>query len=910
MKRKHLALLLAAAMTVTSVDATALVSAADFSAEVTEEAAVQEEEAVPADEESVDVDIADEETADVSDETAADVESEEAVTEDVQAEDNAEEADFTSEIKEDAAVEVGDGENNTTIPTSGVTALELDKTYAVNITADKKEQWFSFKPSADGKYSFYSVCSDDDLDPKMYLYDENAQYLDEQDDIDELNFCGTYYLTAGKTYYYRATVFEDESNSGTYNVSIIQTPTRTGITLNSQKTQKNYIKEVDELDLEGCNVTITYSDGKSWTRDVWSDEDEDDEIKEFYAQGKTGERYTLEAVKEGTADGTVIVKSGKFPECGTYKIRIKDEDENIIPGVEFEINVISKDQVTNTLNVGENKEVTCPVLGRNWYKFTADADAQYYFNSDIDYMKVYDDNFTDIAEKADRNYVLEKGKTYFVKLYWGFWENNTSKKETGSITITKPSELTSLTYEGLNLTPVWGEADNVNGLIEGTLTGKDINGESYTMNPQYSVLFRDGATFNDKWGNTVTLCLKNSNGESVLPNSDNEDDTEWVKPGHYTYWFESGAVKSNKVTLTIKAPSYPTVKLGKTNIVSEGNKWVSFTPEETGYYSVEVENSAVGTWLSNLYYMDSAGMKKWIGYDDDDDNSNIFLTKGVTYFSRIYGRMFDNQGRPLKEQIIISISRVKSKDCKYTTTTTPATCTTDGKKVETCQTHEGETITTVIPKKGHTPGEWTAAQEATALAAGTSVQKCTTCGAVINTQTIAKLPATLTLNVTAGKTVPMKVKQSFNVKVTGLANGDGVKSWKSNKTKIATVRNGKITAKKTGTAKITVTLNSGYTTWFKVKVQKSKVNTTSLKVLNKATGKNVAKKVTLKRRGKLNLSAVVAPVTSKQKVTFSSSKKSVATVNSKGVVTAKKKGKATITVKSGKKTVKIKITVK
>ena len=33
MKRKHLALLLAAAMTVTSVDATALVSAADFSAE-------------------------------------------------------------------------------------------------------------------------------------------------------------------------------------------------------------------------------------------------------------------------------------------------------------------------------------------------------------------------------------------------------------------------------------------------------------------------------------------------------------------------------------------------------------------------------------------------------------------------------------------------------------------------------------------------------------------------------------------------------------------------------------------------------------------------------------------------------------------------------------------------------------
>lgn len=43
---------------------------------------------------------------------------------------------------------------------------------------------------------------------------------------------------------------------------------------------------------------------------------------------------------------------------------------------------------------------------------------------------------------------------------------------------------------------------------------------------------------------------------------------------------------------------------------------------------------------------------------------------------------------------------------------------------------------------------------------------------------------------------------------------------------------------------------------------------------------------------------------------FKSSNNKVATVNSKGVITAKKKGKVTITVKSGKKTVKIKVTVK
>lgn len=52
------------------------------------------------------------------------------------------------------------------------------------------------------------------------------------------------------------------------------------------------------------------------------------------------------------------------------------------------------------------------------------------------------------------------------------------------------------------------------------------------------------------------------------------------------------------------------------------------------------------------------------------------------------------------------------------------------------------------------------------------------------------------------------------------------------------------------------------------------------------------------------------PITTPDKVTFKSSKKSVATVTNKGVIKAKKKGKATIIVKSGKKTAKVQITVK
>ena len=70
-----------------------------------------------------------------------------------------------------------------------------------------------------------------------------------------------------------------------------------------------------------------------------------------------------------------------------------------------------------------------------------------------------------------------------------------------------------------------------------------------------------------------------------------------------------------------------------------------------------------------------------------------------------------------------------------------------------------------------------------------------------------------------------------------------------------------------------------------------------------------AKKITLVKGKKVKLVASVAPAKASQKVTYTSSKKTVATVSAAGVVTAKKPGTAKITVKTtnGKKKV---ITVK
>lgn len=193
--------------------------------------------------------------------------------------------------------------------------------------------------------------------------------------------------------------------------------------------------------------------------------------------------------------------------------------------------------------------------------------------------------------------------------------------------------------------------------------------------------------------------------------------------------------------------------------------------------------------------------------------------------------------------------------------------------------------------------------EATALAAGVQRRSCTACGAG-ETRAIAKLIPTGSLN--ASGTLPLQIKKSVKLKVTGLARGDSVAKWKSSSTKVAKVSaSGKVTArKKTGTAVITATLKSGKTLKLKIKVQKAAVKTKKIQLEN-----IVNKKLTIKKGAAVQLQALVQPITSQQKITYATSNKKVAAVNKKGKVTAKKKGKAVITVKSGQKKVKIKVTV-
>ena len=192
-------------------------------------------------------------------------------------------------------------------------------------------------------------------------------------------------------------------------------------------------------------------------------------------------------------------------------------------------------------------------------------------------------------------------------------------------------------------------------------------------------------------------------------------------------------------------------------------------------------------------------------------------------------------------------------------------------------------------------------KEPTVLVYGRAERKCTVCGKTESKQ-LAKLSPKMKVNVSS---IVLKTGQSTTkVKVTGLAKGDRIASWTSGNNKIVTVNSsGKIRAgKKTGNAKISVKLQSGLQKQIAVKVQKTPVKTTKIQ--------GIQKKITLRKKKSCTLVPQILPITSVEKITFTSSNKKVATVTSKGRVTAKKKGTAVITVKAGKIKVKCKITVR
>ncbi|MDD6326336.1 MAG: Ig-like domain-containing protein [Lachnospiraceae bacterium] len=230
-----------------------------------------------------------------------------------------------------------------------------------------------------------------------------------------------------------------------------------------------------------------------------------------------------------------------------------------------------------------------------------------------------------------------------------------------------------------------------------------------------------------------------------------------------------------------------------------------------------------------------------------------------------------------------------------------ATCGAAGSQHQECSICHTKEASSMIPPTGaHQYGAYHVTKQATIFAAGDEVKTCSVCGASEH-RSIPQKQGTITLTATK---LPLQVRKSVALSkiVTGLAAGDSIASCVSSNPNVATVDNsGKVTGKKAGTAVITITLASGVPAKVTVTVQKKAVATAKIMNVEKSLKLNIGDKKTLQ--------PVISPITTTDKMSYTSSNKKVATVTKGGVILAKKSGTANITVKAGKKKVTVKVTV-
>lgn len=185
-------------------------------------------------------------------------------------------------------------------------------------------------------------------------------------------------------------------------------------------------------------------------------------------------------------------------------------------------------------------------------------------------------------------------------------------------------------------------------------------------------------------------------------------------------------------------------------------------------------------------------------------------------------------------------------------------------------------------------------------------KKCRICGTVISGKVLNPVKPYCKAS-TTNVTMYAYANQTKTIKVTH-ANGDNIYRKRGNlNLGLYTIKKGKsldtITIKpynKIGQYTIELTLNSGL---------KAKINIT-VKPAKTQKIYGVKKNIIIKAGKKYTLKPKLSPSYSKDKITYSSNNKKVVAVNSKGIITARKKGTAYITIKSGSKYVKCKITVK
>ena len=857
MKRKRLALLLAAALTITSADGTALmVRGADFSSEpVQEEMEVQSDESAAevsgessgdnaaeevfesesqgtvdeAEQGAEDLEIGTEETDNASVDKG-ETEPEELLQQDMEGdaengnvaeeEFNAgEESDFSS--GEDSAAEAS--ASKSIIP-GNVKKIALNKSYSVKITKKTKDVWFAYTATADGDYAFSSdgngeygyvgYCYDNSkvTNKEKYFIGGHEYFLDSGK-----NFWFRIRMKKGKTYYLRACMYNSDE-TGTFKVKLVKSSTPVSVKVNTSVVQKKFMAGVEYCSMNGLKLNIKYGKGKADQTLTFNDSRWWKQVQ--VAIDSYGNEFTYKFAKLEDGQEAEIYDGGKeIDYAGSYKLVIFRNGERVNIDTDCIIKVVDSRKLP-TLHVGKNNQIESPENMFKWYAFTPTKTAIYRF-SPVMVVEVkrkspngnyYDNEFGDTDKPGEYSMFMEKGVTYYLGLRRARTTKGNKKITKWNLSIEAKVNVSSLKLSQKSMVFTEG-LDIVNYFTPaGKLT---INHDDGRKAETHEVIIGRPCLDNDRHGMWPKII--DSSGKEISLKA-----WEKLSPGTYklSYVWQLGntslVVESNAITITIQKKvnfdSYPKLKVGKNT--------VAMTYEE---YISDYEGGFIRNWYAfkvdkkDLYDIEYSGSMHWKKIDANGKAKDYKLKwkgKGFEFESGNYLAYWG--GYEKNTNITVNIKRIHTWDKGKITK--KATCKENGVKTFICQTCGGKKTQSIPKTTTHKFGKWTKVSDATVFAKQKQKRTCSVCGKAETREYGNKLKATIKLNV---KTITLQQGQTTKaVKVT-MAKGDSVKSWISSNKNIVTVdKDGTIKAqKKNGTAKITVTLKSGVKATLTVKVQ-------------------------------------------------------------------------------------------
>lgn len=796
------------------------------------------------------------------------------------------------------------------LPEKGAEEMTLSQDYKYD-TNNSTSATFSFTPQESGEYVFRVTSSY--MWVGLSLYDSEREQIDSTISLQYIR----HYLEKGKIYYYRCSTDPtgDEADSKVA-VRLEKVPEIESLTLDMRSTKTEFLAGLDACYIPQAILKVKYAGIEEETQlNYGKGYDSDDTLRDFY-----GNQFQCYFTNQLDKDSERY-KSGNTLDSGVYHVVFYCNGKEMQMDNDSTITVKQPENLP-VLTVGKNN-VNSPMSGYTWYSFSV-SNTGYYVFSPFSQIRVWEKTNSGLEEvegtiegdygKKEGDFKFEQGKEYFVGLNGGiitmidfgnFWAQGI--KTEYSLRIVPREAITTVDEVRRDM---WNISDE----IEGDLTPEQkiaINDMVKRM-----LVFDSKEIFAVEYVRGVVEDLENL----ALQANDTLDETIIEDTA------QSGTTNIAGAALTAaKVGSEEGQKLAAKVQIQKSQKQYPELGSNTVAFNLKMsvvdKNHSNAVIQENVQPAMPITLQLPIPEQYQGGKFDVFFGKEDSSYSEAEWYYTDNQHTQVKvtvpvasEVVFVSDSCIGEHqlDENAWKITKQPTCGEDGEKSNTCKVC-GTVVKQSIPATGkHSFGEWKTIKAATAKAEGVQERSCTVCGKK-ETQNIARTSenSTPALNVPTNKVLPLKVKQGFQIKVTDLAKDDSIVSWKVDNEKVLSVSsNGTIKGKKPGTATVTVQLKSGAGISVKVKVQKKDVTTSAIKVLNVATGKKLPKTVNLKVKGKMNLSVVITPVTSKQKVKYTSSNKKIVTVSGKGVVKAKKKGSAVITVQSGKKKVKMKVKVK